>query len=112
MYRLTARLLLTLLLVGIFAPVAMAISAPAPHACCLRKPQHSPHSSSVRAAKCGNHDCCRTATTANWAQGAPQHDTGLLLPSTSLRLDISPDFRITRFDIARPVRAPPAPAIA
>ena len=40
MYRLTARLLLALLLAGTFVPVAMAISAPVPHACCMRKPMH------------------------------------------------------------------------
>src|SRR5882672_6743134 len=40
MHRLTARLLLVLLLVGTFAPVALAISAPVLHACCMRKPLH------------------------------------------------------------------------
>ena len=38
MHRVIARLLLVLLLTGIIAPVALAISAAPPHACCLRKP--------------------------------------------------------------------------
>ena len=40
MHRLTARLLLVLLLVGVFVPVALAISATSAHACCMRKPMH------------------------------------------------------------------------
>ena len=47
MYRLTARLLLVLLLAGTFVPVAMAVSAPVPHACCMRKPMHD-HGSGSR----------------------------------------------------------------
>ena len=40
MHRLTARLLLILMLSGTFAPAALAISAESPHACCKRKPLH------------------------------------------------------------------------
>src|SRR5437899_354938 len=38
MNRWTARVLLLLLLMGTFGPVALAISASAQHACCMRKP--------------------------------------------------------------------------
>src|SRR5277367_2338203 len=40
MHRLTARVLMVLLLAGVLVPVAEAITAPTPHACCLRKPMH------------------------------------------------------------------------
>ncbi|HLW89337.1 MAG TPA: hypothetical protein VKR57_12660 [Terriglobales bacterium] len=67
MHRLTARLLLTLVLVGTLAPVTLAISAPAPHACCMRKPMHDHGSTSAEfhtiPASC-NHDCCHALTVS------------------------------------------------
>jgi hypothetical protein len=74
MHRLTARLLLVLLLVGVFAPVALAISAPVPHACCLRKPMRSQtsHNPEFHAPPtCCQHDCCRPIMVAQWAQLTP-----------------------------------------
>ncbi len=70
MHRLTARLLLVLLLAGIFVPVAMAVSAPLPHACCMRKPMHSHGSSSrdLQAVGSQNRSCCPPVTTAHWAE--------------------------------------------
>jgi hypothetical protein len=71
MHRLTARFVLILLLVGVFAPVALAISTPAPHACCLRKPMHSQtsHNSEFHAPpSCCQHDCCRALAVSQWAQ--------------------------------------------
>jgi hypothetical protein len=67
MHRLTARLLLTLMLVGTLAPVALAISTPAPHACCMRKPMHEHGSTGAElrtiADSC-NHDCCHALTVS------------------------------------------------
>ena len=70
MHRLTARLLLVLFLAGTFAPVALAISAPPPHACCMRKPMHGPGSRSLQTSTAGgeHHNCCPPATTAQWAE--------------------------------------------
>jgi len=71
MHRLTARVLLTLLLVGVFAPLALAISAPAPHACCMRKPMSgdaAPSSQFSATPDCCNHDCCRVLTISQWAR--------------------------------------------
>src|SRR5258708_13412015 len=48
MHPLTARLLLVLLLVGTFAPVALPISAPCPHAACLTNPPHPQASPPVK----------------------------------------------------------------
>src|ERR1700681_716079 len=74
MHRTTARLLLVLLLTGIFVPVALAISAAPPHACCLRKPMHGrpSHDSEFNAPPgCCQHDCCRTLTVSRWAHLSP-----------------------------------------
>lgn len=70
MHRLTARLLLVLVLAGTCLPVAMAISAPLPHACCLRKPMHNHGSRSrdLQAVGSENHNCCPPVTTAHWAE--------------------------------------------
>jgi len=78
MHRLTARVLLTLLLVGTFAPLALAISAPAPHACCMRKPMSgdaAPGSQFSATPDCCNHDCCRVVTTSQsaWIVSARNH---------------------------------------
>jgi len=68
MHRLTARILLTLLLVGTFTPVALAISIP-PHACCMRKPMSSGAAhSQFTAADCCNHDCCRAVPGSRWVE--------------------------------------------
>jgi hypothetical protein len=74
MHRWTARFLLTLLLVSVLTPVGMAISAPAPHACCARKTMHHHHEaqeSELRAVDCCGHDCCRQLTPPNWANFSP-----------------------------------------
>ena len=74
MHRAIARLLLVLLLVGIFVPVALAISAAPAHACCLRKPMHgrSSHDAEFQApAGCCQHDCCRPLTVSQWAHVTP-----------------------------------------
>ncbi len=69
MHRLTARVLLTLLLMGTLAPLALAIAAPAPHACCMRKPMHgaAPTTEIYAPLACCGHDCCRTLTIPQWA---------------------------------------------
>ena len=70
MRKLTARILLTLSLVGVLAPLALAISAPAPHACCMRKAHDvdNNHHHIQASATCCNHDCCRTVTVSQWAE--------------------------------------------
>jgi len=73
MQRRTAILLLLLALVGTFVPVALAVTAASPHACCLRA-AHKCHAMAgeseqlaFRSTGCCNHDCCRAVTTAQWA---------------------------------------------
>jgi hypothetical protein len=109
MHRLTARLLLVLTLVGTLAPMALAISAPVPHACCIRKPMHDRGSRSIEVqAVDGEHrNCCPPVTTAHWAQpgSGVRSDTHPLLaylppqPHRAVRSNLE--------NALRPVRGPP-----
>lgn len=88
MSRWTAKLLLLVLLAGLFAPLATAASAPASH--CVRKPLTTPtdaqgmpgchHRAAGAAAPtqvklgfvsrqcCSGHECCRSTVRSQWAQ--------------------------------------------
>jgi hypothetical protein len=109
MHRLTARLLLVLLLLGTLGPVAMAISGPAPHACCMRRPMHDHGSADheIQAVRGENRSCCPPVTTSHWAELGSGIDSSthpllavLSLDSRSLRIIYQPD-------TLRPVRGPP-----
>jgi hypothetical protein len=72
MQRLTARLLLLFALVGTFVPLALAVTAAPPHACCLRKAAHQCHGSdpderAIRGNSCCNQNYRRAVTTSQWA---------------------------------------------
>src|SRR6266496_1719615 len=74
MQRLTARFLLLFALAGTLAPMAMAITAAPPHACCLRKSAHQCHGldsvadeRSVRRNGCCNQQGCRAVITSRSA---------------------------------------------
>jgi hypothetical protein len=82
MFRLTARLLLLLALLGNFVPAGLAATVSAPK-CCLRKTVHHCHSSltqaddgfSIRSNFCCAHDCCRAATPAQSAHPEARGET-------------------------------------
>jgi len=115
MHRLTARLLLTLVLVGVFAPVAMAISAPAPHACCMRKAMHDHggHNSEFKAPPaCCQHDCCRPLTVSHWAQLRPSGDAFLAPLAANLPLPAESVNLTPVVDASHSGRAPPQLSIA
>jgi len=84
MHRLTARFLLLFAVVGNLVPLALASAGKPPHACCVRKAAHPCHGGavvdssrlSIHDAGCGNHECCRAVTTAQWAH--PQTRTASL----------------------------------
>jgi len=78
MHRLTARFLLLFALLGAFAPLALAVTAPSPHACCRRMGHRCQGSAvaesdqlAVHGTGCCNHDCCRAVTTSQWASPQP-----------------------------------------
>ena len=89
MHRLTARLLLTFMLVGILAPVALAISTPAPHACCMRKPihEHGSTRTELRTAASCNHDCCLALTVSQSAHLVPSTGSQIATFSTQLPVE-------------------------
>jgi len=115
MHRLTARLLLILLLAGVFTPLALAITAPMPHACCMRKPMHDAgsHDSQFQAPpSCCDHDCCRPLTVSQWADVQPGDATCRSLPTTRLQCD-APRADVLSFIYQAPsVRGPPQFSIA
>lgn len=113
MHRLTARLLLVLLLTGVFTPVALAITAPAPHACCIRKPMLSSHDAEFQAPPdCCNHDCCRPLNVSQWADVQPGNAACSSLPTTRLQSH-TPHAEVLSFiDHAPSVRGPPQFSIA
>ena len=114
MHRLTARLLVVLLLVGVFAPAALAISAPAPHACCMRKPmaQPTPHDAQFNTPDCCNHNCCRPLTVSQWTQVRPSRSVRTAPQSTSFLAESRPVRRTAQYDDAHSGRAPPVSSIA
>jgi hypothetical protein len=76
MQRLTARLLLLFALAGTFVPVALAVTAAPPHACCLRKAVHQCHGSDPDERVIRGNSCCsqsynRAVTTSQCAHLRP-----------------------------------------
>ena len=115
MHRLTARLLLILLLVGTFAPVALAISAPAPHACCMRKPMHDHGSDGAKfnaASAACNHDCCHAMAGFRSPQLKLASVSAVTPASSHLTRPADPIFHTKRDRSSRSVRAPPQFSIA
>lgn len=110
MHRFTARLLLTFVLVGTLAPVALAISAPPPHVCCMRKPlhNHGSHDSELRAAGGERHNCCPPLTTAQAAQLGAGVDVSVSLLSVKLPAVLHPVFRTNDGNSLDSVRGPPS----
>jgi|SRR5207248_4039832 hypothetical protein len=112
MSRLTASFLLVVLLAGVFAPAATALSADTPHACCVRKTPHCHHSetsseTSLHSRSCAQHSCCRSVAGSQWAH------TGLRLTQESVfsaqltTLPIQIVYRAADVAAFHSVRAPP-----
>ena len=109
MHRLTARLLLVLLLAGIFVPAVMAVTAPLPHACCMRKPMHNHGSSSrdLQAVSGQNRSCCPPVTTAHWAELGSGIDSNVH-PLLAYLAPVSPAVLHSDYgNSLQPVRGPP-----
>jgi len=115
MQRLTARLLLLFALAGNLVPLALAITAAPPHACCVRKAAHHCHEPAdgdssqlvIRDIGCCNHDCCRAVTTAQWAHPQPKL-TAFFLHPIDIHLAVSQsDSPAAASAEFQPSRAPP-----
>lgn len=89
MRQVITKFLLVFALVGNLAPVALAISTPTLHACCLRKADHHCHGSqasdsgqlAIHGSSCCGHECCRAVTTAQWAH--PEQRLDFVSPQNS-----------------------------
>ncbi|MFZ0286910.1 MAG: hypothetical protein WAL32_16910 [Terriglobales bacterium] len=115
MYRLTARLVLVLMLVGTFAPVALAISAPAPHACCMRRAMHhdSSHGAQLNdVPPCCNHDCCHAVTVSQSPCLLPSVGTQIASSSIPLQVERTVVSRSLLIQPSHSGRAPPQLSIA
>src|SRR5882757_5354234 len=110
MQRWIAKILLILLLVSIFAPVAMAVDGPPQHACCLRT-SHS-HKTIITAVQQSDGSCCPPIATSHWAQVDPESSfhTVLLVEIASLAPDTFSHHLLTSSSYSG--RAPPAFSIA
>ncbi len=109
MHRLTARFLLVFLFAGIFVPVGMAISAPLPHACCMRKAMHDQGSGSREMQAVGGRhgNCCPPVTTAHWAELGSGIDSTLRPLLSFLTPDSHPVLHSHYSNSLQPVRGPP-----
>jgi hypothetical protein len=82
--------LLVLLLVSVFAPAALAIGVPAPHACCLRMKHdctdvahgHDPQFQAPPT--CCNRDCSRPLTISQWGENPHPGSVFITPPSSTL----------------------------
>jgi hypothetical protein len=110
MHRVTAKLLLILLLVGVSAPAALAITLPSPHACCLRKPMHgrTSHNAEFNGPPgCCQHDCCRPLTVSQWAQLTQSQRSQGIPTSSTLQARARPSTCAAVTDQSHSGRAPP-----
>jgi len=115
MRRLIATSLLLFALFGTVVPLAQALTAAPPHACCMRKGPHHCHEAGsenpsqpiVRETCRCSSDCCRAVTSTQWAQAQPS-PTFSSLPALSLQ---SPGCRTagpaTAFSGVHSSRGPP-----
>jgi hypothetical protein len=109
MYRLTARLLLVLLLASTFVPVAMAMSGPVPHACCMRRPMHEPGSGAREVREVGGRtgNCCPPVTTGQWAELGSEIESNAHPLLAYLSPGAHPSLHSDHAVSLRPVRGPP-----
>jgi len=114
MHRVTARLLLVLLLVSVFAPVALAISAPLPHTCCMRKTHEGDRRNSEFQARpdCCQHSCCRPLTVSLWAHLQLSTNAHVIPLSAPMLSELGLIHRISGGNRSHFVRGPPQFSIA
>src|SRR6266571_7786001 len=113
MNRWIARVLLLLLLMGTFGPVALAISASAPHACCMRKPmRRSGHENAFQSVSHHDHRCCTPLASTHWAQAETVRRVHVTLPATVLNLGTPPAAPKRHVERSLSVRAPPQFSVA
>lgn len=114
-HRLTAKLLLLFSAVGNIVPLVQAAIPAPPHACCVRKAAHhcqestDPDSSHlvIRGANCCGHECCRAATTAQWAYPRPRGASFSTQEPSARVAERILDSLATKLSSSQSSRAPP-----
>jgi hypothetical protein len=103
--------LLVVTLAGVFAPAALGLSLPSPHACCARKAPHCHDGAQAEPALssggCAQHSCCRSLTIRQWVQVIPQQVTATTISLHSVGKPADFDFLPTPVASAHSGRAPP-----
>ena len=109
MQRFIARVVVVLMLVGVFAPAALAAAAPAAHACCMRKPMHeaAPNQAAFGVRYCGHHECCRSLAVSQWAEPSPAGAQYSWQQSTTLDPEWKVIYRTAELLGSHFVRGPP-----
>ncbi|MFZ0294401.1 MAG: hypothetical protein WAL52_12415 [Candidatus Sulfotelmatobacter sp.] len=116
MRRIITKFLLLFALLGNLAPVALAISTPTLHACCLRKGVHHCHGSQasdsgqlvIHGSSCCGHECCRAVTTAQWAHAQQRVDSISLQNSNAQAVGFRTNFPASASAEFQSTRGPPA----
>jgi hypothetical protein len=110
MQRFLARLTVLWMLVGVLTPAALAVAAPAPHACCKRKAMQeaAANHAQFNEFKCGNHDCCRSLAISQRSEAAPRSTTSVQLQTTKLVARLNVLYCATKLLSSTFVRGPPA----
>ena len=109
MQRLTARLLLLLIALGVCQPLVEALSAEPPHACCLRKLHALPNQPAQihDRGKTGG-SCCPPLTTPHTANPVSGDQTQLDRMVSTLKLISQDCFLHNAFQASLSTRAPPS----
>ena len=105
MHRLTARILLVLVLVGTFAPLALATSGPPQHACCMRK---GPAQRSFSQVHLDRGNCCPPMATAQHARPGQTTLRETAAAASAFRVEIKSQFFPVVFRSLEYGRAPPS----
>jgi len=109
MQRLTARLLLILIALGVFQPLVEALSAEPPHACCLRRLHAlSDQPAQFHDARKASGNCCPPLTTPHTANPVSGDQAQFSPAVSSVKLVSQDRFRHNPFRATLSARAPPA----
>ncbi|HTU41468.1 MAG TPA: hypothetical protein VMF10_07140 [Candidatus Aquilonibacter sp.] len=119
MHRLTARLLLVFALAGNLIPLAMALTAAPPRACCLRMAHRCHESATAEGGRlfvqdpcCCNNRSRHAATTAQWAHPKSRSGHSFLPAVERLARSIQSPFAGAQAASLHSSRAPPVFSIA
>jgi hypothetical protein len=94
--------------VGIFVPVALAISARPPHECCLRKlHQHPSHDARFEARDSASRNCCPPVAVVHWAEPSSAITTNVTFVATTVHAQLRPLRRHAGVNASHSGRAPP-----